>query len=271
MKKELTIVVLFDVVFIFFLALSGFFNGILESAVYYLAFIVPIFFAIALARKMGISSHAPKIKMNTDGILLTACTAFPLFALVFFVSWLTSLVLGFFGASSNATDVSGNIISAIFTHALLTAVCEELLFRYVPITYLAPYSKRVAVLASALFFSLVHCNFFQLPYAFIAGVVFAVLDIASDSILPSFLLHFSNNIISVIWVRGEGRIEFVRIYIIILVSLAVISLIPAYLLRKRYASFVSVAFDKGCLAKGELGYSPAVLILLALTIALVSI
>jgi simple sugar transport system permease protein len=104
--------------------------------------------------------------------------------LVIAVSALTTLVLAFFG-KTNEVDVSGHLVYELFRHALIPAVLEELLFRYIPIKLLSPYSRRGAILVSALLFSLVHLNLFQIPYALLAGVVFGFLTVASGSILPS--------------------------------------------------------------------------------------
>lgn len=243
MKKSLTYIIFYDLLFVLLLAIAGSLGGVLGDTIYYFAFLVPISLALGLSRVGEVSFSPPKLRISTENMLLTLPVTAPTLALIFFVSWLTSLLLSRFGEGS-VTDVSGNIISVIFTHALLTAILEEALFRYIPLAYLAGYSKRGAVLFSALFFALAHCNLFQIPYAFIAGVIFAALDIAFDSVIPSLIIHFVNNLISIIWLRGGGERNFVTVYIIILVSAAILSLIPVLILRKKYASKITEAFKQ---------------------------
>ena len=243
MKKSLTYIVFCDLLFVLLLLVSGSVSGALSEAVYYLAFIIPIALSLGIARAGVTSFSPPRLRISSENLLLTLPVTAPTLALIFLVSWVTSLILSYFGKSST-TDVSGNIILLIFTHAALTALMEETLFRYIPLAYLTPYSKGGAVLFSALFFALAHGNLFQIPYAFIAGVIFAVLDIAFDSIIPSLLIHFVNNLISIIWLRGGGDTAFVKVYITVLVSAALLSLVPIVVFRERYAVKIKSVFKK---------------------------
>ena len=242
MKKSLTYIVFCDLLFVLLLGIAGFLNGALSEIVYYLAFLLPTALALVLAKTREGAFTPPKLRISCENLLLTLPVTAPTLAIIFFVSWLTSLILSYFGEGSTS-DVSGNIFLVIFTHAVLTAVLEEALFRYIPLAYLTPYSKRGAVLFSALFFALAHCNLFQIPYAFIAGVIFAVLDIAFDSVIPSLLIHFVNNLISIIWLRGGGESDFVTVYIIALVSAALVSIVPIIIFRKKYTDKIKSVFQ----------------------------
>lgn len=268
MRKTLTYLTVIDLVFILFLSLSGFFAGLLSRIVYYLAFIIP--FALTLFIKNKISSEFSPLgtRISRKEFALVIPTVAPTLALVFLISWLTSILLSFVGKGS-VTDVSGNIFVVILIHAVLPAILEEALFRYIPIAFIAPYTKRGAVLISALFFGLVHCNLYQLPYAFFAGVIFALSDIAFDSILPSVILHFLNNLTSVFWLRLGEDATFALAYIITLVALALISLIIILIFRKEYKKlFMPVICDK---RKYKLSYEPIILVLLTLFIAVTNL
>ncbi|MBE6644754.1 MAG: CPBP family intramembrane metalloprotease [Ruminococcaceae bacterium] len=270
MKNALKYIVFLDVIFILLLSLSGFFGGILGYVIYYLAFALPVFLGLWGGGRLGIGMSLPKLKIDRGGLVLTAGAAAPAFALIFFVSWLTSIILSRFDNGA-AADVSGNIFLVIFTHAILTAVCEESLFRYIPLAFLVPYSKRTAVIISSLFFALAHCSLYQIPYAFLAGIVFAVLDVAYNSIIPSLILHFGNNLISIIWLRGGGEAGFARIYITVLLSFAVVSLIPMFFMRKKYRSAAAFAFGEDKTEVREFGYAPIVFIVMTLLIAVTSL
>ena len=243
MKKSLTYIILFDLLFVLLLAVSGALDEVLGEIVYYLAFLIPIALALWTAKVAEPRFSPLKIRISSENLLLTLPVTAPTLALIFFISWLTSLILSYFG-ENGTPDVSGNIILVIFTHAALTAVMEEALFRYIPLSYLTPYSKWGAVLFSALFFALAHCNLYQIPYAFIAGVIFAVLDIAFNSIIPSLIIHFVNNLMSIFWIRGGGNAEFAKAYIIVLVGAALVSLIPIFVMRGKYKTKIKNAFRK---------------------------
>ena len=230
MKKALTYLTFIDLSFLLLLGLSGFINGFLGDAVYYLAFLLPVSVAIALKGRLDVTPQFLPLRLSTKNACRLLPLVAPTLAVIFVVSWITSVLLSFVGEGS-VTDVSGNIVTVILTHAVLTPLLEELLFRYVPIAFLAPVSKKGAVWMSAMFFAFAHCSFYQIPYAFIAGVIFAAVDIAFDSIWPSVLIHFANNFISVFWLRCAESASFVTAYIVILFALALLSV--AIIISKR--------------------------------------
>ena len=108
----------------------------------------------------------------------------------------------------------------LIIHALLPSFLEEMLFRYLPMKLIAPYSRRLCILLSSAYFALIHFNLFQIPYALLAGLVFITVDLWADSVLPSFILHLLNNVISVLWIKYSASWEFATWYTVILVSLS---------------------------------------------------
>jgi len=84
-------------------------------------------------------------------------------------------------------------IMAIVTLCILPAIIEELLFRGLILKGLMPMGKVVAVVASALLFSLFHLNPEQTVYQFILGIVFAFVVIQTGNLLYGMILHFLNN------------------------------------------------------------------------------
>lgn len=266
MKQKVTLVVFADLIFILLLSVAGVFSGALGSAVYYSAFVIPLVTALAVDKK----SNSPSPYRLSAGIKPRDLGLFvPLVPLtvgtVFLVSLLTTLALSVFGLSDSVT-LEGNVFVLIIIHALLPALCEEMLFRYVPIKLLAAHSRVGAVVLSALFFSLVHTNLFQIPYAFLAGVIFATVDIAFGSILPSVILHFVNNLCSVYWILYAENTEFAVVYVAVMGALCLICGLCLAVRRKAYASAVKCALSKG--EKYKPGRETAVLAVLTLFIAL---
>lgn len=84
------------------------------------------------------------------------------------------------------------ILSFIYI-AVLPAIFEELYVRGAVLSFSKKYGEVFAVIASALLFAAIHMNISQAIFAFLAGVIFAMLTLKTNSIVPSMLLHFLNN------------------------------------------------------------------------------
>ena len=177
MKKNIRAVVLLDLAFLLLIMISGMFSGTLKFAFYLLAYLAPIAIGMLLIRKKR-PAQEPLIAGSARGTLSSVIIFAPVLLVIIGISSLTTLLLSLLG-KSNITDVSGNIFYELFRHALLPAILEEMLFRYIPLRLLLPYSRRSALLVSAIMFSLIHLNLFQIPYALFAGVeqrYFGILD-----------------------------------------------------------------------------------------------
>ena len=195
-------------------------------------------------------------------------TIAPTLSVIFLVSFLTSLLLGALGLSGRTVE-DAPLFEMILIHALMPALLEEALFRYLPMKLIAPYSKRWCVLLSSSYFALIHMNLFQLPYAFLAGLIFIVIDIAADSVLPSLILHFVNNVISVLWIKYSADGVFVLWYLVIMISLSLVGLAFIFLRRKKY-----IALIKGVYEDGEPlteVYAPVLLVCFTLTMTVMNL
>lgn len=125
---------------------------------------------------------------------------------------LAFLCLPLIGAISAITsNISGNTASNAISKvmdnplwlnllllAVLPALVEEYVFR--GLIFLG-YKKRnplKAVLLSAVLFGFMHLNINQFSYAFVLGIVLALLVYATGSIIPGILVHFTINSYSVV-------------------------------------------------------------------------
>lgn len=263
MKNGITYVVLFDMLFLVFLFLSGTVGGVVGEVLYYLAFAVPLLTALAFKKFARLELSPPKVRITAENFAMTLPFVPLSIAAVLLVSFLTSLLMSLFGLSPNSADVSGNIFAVIIKHALITAVLEEALFRYLPLAFLSGIKKRCAVVLSALLFAFAHCNLYQIPYAFLAGLIFAALDIALDSMLPSVLIHFFNNLVSVFWLREGGSAAFAVPYFATLAVLCVAASVFVFVFRKRYREKLAPVFS----GEGERASSAEPLIFATVTLA----
>jgi membrane protease YdiL (CAAX protease family) len=84
---------------------------------------------------------------------------------------------------------------SMFLYASFGApIAEELLCRGVAMRPLVKYGKRFAVLMSAFFFGLMHCNIVQTPFAFVVGLVLGYVAVEYN-ILWAMVLHMINNLV----------------------------------------------------------------------------
>lgn len=239
------------VIFILLLALSGSFGGLMGELIYYLAFFIPIligfYYSKELQRKReevkGVSEPPDRL-LSFDKVraVKLAPLVAPSILVIFFTSLTTSVILSFFGITASPVEDVG-IIRMLLIHALIPAVLEELLFRYVPLKLIAPYSRKWCIIYSAICFSLIHCSFVQMPYAFVAGFIFILIDVMLGSVWPSIILHFLNNAVSVMWMKYASGIGASVIFTVALVLLAIVSLIFALKRREEYKTDLIGAFE----------------------------
>lgn len=127
-------------------------------------------------------------------------------AIVLGAAYLNSFLLEPFSYSSFMEDLmptaaetaNYEIVLMVFTTAVVPAFVEELLFRGVILTNLAPFGRTTAVFASALLFGAMHQNAAQFFYATVAGLVLGYVYVKIRSIWCGVLLHFVNNFYSIL-------------------------------------------------------------------------
>ncbi len=114
------------------------------------------------------------------------------------LSIVQELILNQFGftavrAVQSATAQSETL--SMFLYASFGApIAEELLCRGLAMRPLVRYGKRFAILMSAFFFGLMHCNIVQTPFAFVVGLVLGYVAVEYN-ILWAMVLHMINNLV----------------------------------------------------------------------------
>lgn len=108
-------------------------------------------------------------------------------------------ILSMFFVENTMVQMSGSILGTGFLFAFfMTAVygpfCEELVFRGILFQgYRKSASSLKAILISSLLFGLMHLNFNQAGYAFVLGIIMALLMEATGSIWAPFIFHMTVN------------------------------------------------------------------------------
>ncbi len=94
-------------------------------------------------------------------------------------------------------DFAGRILYAV-SIAVVPALVEEFAIRGVIMQPLRKYGDKFAIVASAIIFAVLHGNLIQAPFALIAGIGIGYAVCITNSIWTGILIHFVNNLFSVI-------------------------------------------------------------------------
>ena len=232
MKKALVTVALAQAVFILLLRLASLFGGALYYVVYALAFLLPASVALYVNRRE--LSPNRFIRLGKRAAILSIPLVPITIFLVVITSVFTTLILNYFGISEVVT-LQGSLPVAIVIYALLPTFFEEIIFRYLPLRLMSHISARYTVMLSALLFAVAHLNPFHIAYAFVAGAMFMMLDIMADSVIPSMVIHFINNALSVVSFFLQDTPLFVAVYLPTLLVLSVIAGIFMFFMRGEYS------------------------------------
>lgn len=209
MKYAIKLYTALCLIFVLLLSISGSISGIFGEVLYIAAFAAPAIYGLYLSQTLhkrreeeaGLSlENKWYYTLSGESVKLFLPLVMPVILSVMLISFLTALILSLFGLSNPPVELS-SLPRMLVMNALLPAVLEELMFRYLPLKLILPYSKKACIIVSATYFALIHCNLFSIPYALLAGVLFISIDIAFDSVLPSLILHFMNNTLSIVMMK----------------------------------------------------------------------
>lgn len=174
---------------------------LLNMIVYVVCLAVP---AVAVALIGGYRRNPFASKRVSGGILgigVVGGMAIAIFANVV-ASWLMNLLTMLGVSEPEMPDLLQptlvSLLLNIVATAVLPALVEEMIFRGYILGALRPHGDGLAIVLSAALFALFHGNVLQIPFAFILGLAMGYLAVQTDSIWPAVLLHFSNNLMSVL-------------------------------------------------------------------------
>jgi membrane protease YdiL (CAAX protease family) len=140
---------------------------------------------------------------------------------------ITDLVFSFFGKGIQMPlpGGRGDVVYMFFKSVLIAALFEEMLFRGALIHSLSGRKNITKILFSALLFSLMHYNLYQLFYSFAAGFVIAFFAVYTGSLTFAFLLHFSSNFVTLIFSVLSAKLSTESYKITASITLAIFLLI----------------------------------------------
>lgn len=268
MKRKINSLSVSYMLFLILLFLSGSTSGVVSDLIYLVAFILPMLVSF-IEIKDEKADRWQYLKLDKEGTKLTLLVLAPVIAVVFSLSALTSFIITALTGATASVDIGNSLPIALFLHAFLPAVLEEMLFRYLPMRLLSANSKRVTVFVSALFFALIHHSFFSIPYAFVAGLTFMAVDLMCNSVWPSVILHFLNNTASVLFILYSGSATFVAVFLSVLGICTTVSLIFIILNRKKHIPRLRESLSSG--ERMSFNFNMMIFTLFALFIAVIDL
>ena len=137
-------------------------------------------------------------------VLLVILLAFLLMPVMSWINLLSMLFVKNYVSSSMESLQTDALAKNLIYVALVPAVAEEFMFRGIFFHGYRPAGVRKAAIFSGLCFGLIHMNLNQFCYAFVLGVIFALLVEATGSLLSSLIVHFMINSSSV-WLLELSR------------------------------------------------------------------
>lgn len=136
------------------------------------------------------------------------------------IQMICSFAIEKFGISSDVMNSSGLFnysgklatILLFIQIAILPAIFEELFIRKGVYGILKARGAVFATVVSALVFATIHLNFTQFIFAFLVGILFAMVREKTGKLYPTMILHFINNAVATIEVLFYEHATFMQIF-----------------------------------------------------------
>ena len=165
-----------------------------------------------------------------------------------------------------------SVVLAFLSVAVLPPLVEEFAVRGVVLGMLRPYGESFSIILSALFFGCMHGNLVQIPFAFVVGLGLGFITVKSGSMLPAIIVHFINNLTSVVMeylLEGAELWTGNLAHIIIGVVWVFLGLLGLLLLSKRTDVFAPSKSVEEIPLRKKIGWSlgtPGVIIAVIITV-----
>lgn len=134
-----------------------------------------------------------------------------------------------------------HIIINIICLSFFPAILEEFAFRGVILSALRKYGDAFAIFISAIIFGMIHGNIVQIPFAFTLGLLLGFLVVKTNSLIPSIIVHFINNLLACIYqivLNNYGENTLLVVELVIFSILCLLGIIAfTILIRKNNDAF----------------------------------
>lgn len=162
-----------------------------------IGYALPALFYVA-KKKQPLRESIRLKKLNLLTVLLLVVFAFSVMPLMTLLNMLSLLISrNHIQSTVNGMLNQTNFFLCLFAIGILPAILEEFVYRGAIYNQHRKGSVKKAILCSGLFFGLLHMNINQFSYAFVMGIVLAIVVEATGSILGSMIVHATINGFSV--------------------------------------------------------------------------
>lgn len=141
-----------------------------------------------------------------------------------------------FNEAQRIATMSSTTIPAFIYAVTIGPVTEELFFRGILMPRLEKYGKAFALLMTALFFALFHCNIVQFIFSLLIGILLGYVT-QNYSLKASIILHILNNLYSEF--TGKGSTFIVTLEAIFLILCCFTSIIILIHKKKKIMDFLN--------------------------------
>ena len=164
-----------------------------------------------------------------------------LFLLPFVICFLSNFIWAFLSKAEPISNIAGGVFYIDLITVIVSASIEELLFRFLLLSFFLNLFKNkkrgeiIAVLLSALSFSLMHCiNFYgnpplavvsQLGYTLILGFILGILSVKYDNLITPIIGHCLYNIFNMTLFTFFFQIDYSLEYYIYSIVLGVVAVL----------------------------------------------
>lgn len=150
--------------------------------------------------RFGVMIKPQKKHFIGAGVWLPACMAIN--SVMSVIAAIFTMFMGKRGITVPEMDLTlsdpgfAGLFTQIVYVIIIGPIAEELIYRGMILSLLKPFGKWLAVFFSALMFALMHGNIPQALAAFMGALVYGLLAVKFDSIIPTILIHIANNFIA---------------------------------------------------------------------------
>ena len=185
---------------------SDFFGGQTESSYYYamllelVAFLVPACVLFCLKR-VGVETNARMRSFSPRALGFVIYTSLAVSFLSFLLNYAATCLFDASGGGQLTGDAGAAFSLSVLAACVVPALAEEVYLRGAVFSAYEFGGTATAIAVSALAFSLLHAQSGNLLGPLIAGLAYAYMTYALDSIWPAILSHFFNNFYALLMAR----------------------------------------------------------------------
>ena len=200
--------------------------------------------------KIGEFISFKRADRNTELALFFGGGVFCLFANIA-AAYVDSIFTSFgIDYSIGETDIPKGIFGFLLytlSTAIVPAVLEEFALRGIVLGTLRKFGDTFALITSSLCFGIMHGNFEQIPFAFMAGLILGFVTIKTGSLRTAMFIHFLNNFISVVFSYMKNGVLADYQNLIYVILLAVFLILFIYFINRTAGQDILKIEYGGCI------------------------